>query len=428
MTGMTKRSRRRNAAHFPVATVAAYGPDNTRATKLVVSILRGSEDSEPRMMRTWTTETADVRSDPNVTAETAAFISGCRVKQTVQADRIIGCPHEEGVDYPMGRTCPRCPFWAGIDRFTHEPVSVPLSSMTAQDVLRVLAEDAAEYEEALASADAHRQALVSPLLDALDRGMADPIGASKQDASIFSYALYLLAKWREPRAYPYVIRWLSLREEEPFAIAGDIVTQDGARILAAVCVGNLEPIKALILNRHADEYGRSAGVTALALLAAWAEVPRTQVIDWFLWLAREGLEREPSAVWDSLAADCADIEALEVFPELRRAYDDGLIDPRSVGRSELDAVETMPPGEMVRKTRERRPPIDDVAAATAWWDRSSPDGEDEDDLLPNEEDGWNERGGGYTEVAEPYRAPPKVGRNEPCPCGSGKKYKKCCGR
>ena len=23
--------------------------------------------------------------------------------------------------------------------------------------------------------------------------------------------------------------------------------------------------------------------------------------------------------------------------------------------------------------------------------------------------------------------PPKVGRNDPCPCGSGKKYKKCCG-
>ena len=25
------------------------------------------------------------------------------------------------------------------------------------------------------------------------------------------------------------------------------------------------------------------------------------------------------------------------------------------------------------------------------------------------------------------RASPKVGRNDPCPCGSGKKYKKCCG-
>ena len=26
------------------------------------------------------------------------------------------------------------------------------------------------------------------------------------------------------------------------------------------------------------------------------------------------------------------------------------------------------------------------------------------------------------------RETPKVGRNDPCPCGSGKKYKKCCGR
>ena len=41
-------------------------------------------------------------------------------------------------------------------------------------------------------------------------------------------------------------------------------------------------------------------------------------------------------------------------------------------------------------------------------------------------------GGGGT-VAEaparkPVRAAPRVGRNDPCPCGSGKKYKKCCGR
>ncbi|MDY3365198.1 MAG: SEC-C metal-binding domain-containing protein [Prevotella sp.] len=28
---------------------------------------------------------------------------------------------------------------------------------------------------------------------------------------------------------------------------------------------------------------------------------------------------------------------------------------------------------------------------------------------------------------EPYITAEKIGRNEPCPCGSGKKYKKCCG-
>jgi preprotein translocase subunit SecA len=32
------------------------------------------------------------------------------------------------------------------------------------------------------------------------------------------------------------------------------------------------------------------------------------------------------------------------------------------------------------------------------------------------------------EKAKPVRTGPKVGRNDPCPCGSGKKYKLCCGR
>ena len=30
------------------------------------------------------------------------------------------------------------------------------------------------------------------------------------------------------------------------------------------------------------------------------------------------------------------------------------------------------------------------------------------------------------EVTEPVHSGPKIGRNDPCPCGSGKKYKKCC--
>jgi preprotein translocase subunit SecA len=41
--------------------------------------------------------------------------------------------------------------------------------------------------------------------------------------------------------------------------------------------------------------------------------------------------------------------------------------------------------------------------------------------------------GGDNAVAEPVIAPvlndgPKVGRNDPCPCGSGKKYKHCHGQ
>ena len=307
---------------------------------------------------------------------------------------------------------------------------MPLPPMSAEAVLRTLAEDQPDARaDALASADAHREVLVDRLLDALERGLADPLGASPEDASLFSYALYLLAKWREPRAYPHVIRWLSLPEEEPFDIAGDVVTQDGGRILAAVCDGNLEPITALIVNQQADEWGRSAGAAALTLLAAWGDIPRQVVIDRLMWLVQEGLERESSIVWSELAVESVDIEALEIFPDLRRAYDDGLIDSQVIGRTELDEVEAMPRGEMVRRTREHRPPIVDVWAATAWWDRRPRDGDADDDRSPyGDDDDWAAGGDDYVEVTEPYRAPPKVGRNAPCPCGSGKKYKKCCGR
>ncbi|MCK9434451.1 MAG: SEC-C domain-containing protein, partial [Candidatus Cloacimonetes bacterium] len=35
--------------------------------------------------------------------------------------------------------------------------------------------------------------------------------------------------------------------------------------------------------------------------------------------------------------------------------------------------------------------------------------------------------GGAELKTRPVQVAPKVGRNDPCPCGSGKKYKKCCG-
>lgn len=53
----------------------------------------------------------------------------------------------------------------------------------------------------------------------------------------------------------------------------------------------------------------------------------------------------------------------------------------------------------------------------------------------NETPKWILLGNSSEEIArqeeaarQPYVAQPKVGRNDPCPCGSGKKYKQCCGR
>jgi hypothetical protein len=203
-----------------------------------------------------------------------------------------------------------------------------------------------------------------------------------------------------------------------------VSTQDGARILAAVCDGDLEPIKRLVLNRDADEFSRGVAVAALALLAVWAEVPRNTILDYFVWLAHEGLERRTNYVWGALAAESADIEALDVFPDLRRAYDEGLIDPQVIGRTELDDVEASPRGAVLERMKERHPPIDDVAEATSWWarfGRLASHRRAEELALAAAREFDN------TATVEPYRAPPKVPRNEPCPCGSGKKFKKCCG-
>ncbi|MCL2193529.1 MAG: SEC-C metal-binding domain-containing protein, partial [Treponema sp.] len=49
----------------------------------------------------------------------------------------------------------------------------------------------------------------------------------------------------------------------------------------------------------------------------------------------------------------------------------------------------------------------------------------------DEDGGGNEDDDDFSEMedATPFvRESPKIGRNVPCPCGSGKKYKKCCGK
>ena len=45
-----------------------------------------------------------------------------------------------------------------------------------------------------------------------------------------------------------------------------------------------------------------------------------------------------------------------------------------------------------------------------------------------ERDGWKFEDGELVGETPIVREEPKIGRNDPCPCGSGKKYKKCCGR
>jgi hypothetical protein len=106
---------------YPVGTIAFYGPDDRRATKVAVGIVT-REDAEPDFLERWYTEDGDLRFDEEITRQIRAFLSQHNVVSVAAVDRIIGCPHEEGIDYPSGTSCPQCPFWASRDRFTGERI------------------------------------------------------------------------------------------------------------------------------------------------------------------------------------------------------------------------------------------------------------------------------------------------------------------
>ena len=117
-----KKAARKNRQDFgPVASIAFYGPNSDFASKVVVGISR-SGSSDVDILERWFSEERDVRSDQNIGDQVLQLLREHEVQSCAVTDGIIGCPHEEGIDYPEGKSCPHCPFWAGRDRFTHQRI------------------------------------------------------------------------------------------------------------------------------------------------------------------------------------------------------------------------------------------------------------------------------------------------------------------
>jgi hypothetical protein len=110
-----RKKAKRGMRGWPIGTIAFYGPNLSQATKVVVSVIK-FEHAKPEL-RTWILEHGDVRSDPTIAGEILEHLEGNRVLSVAMSDGIIGCPHQEGIDYE-GKWCPVCDFWRGRDRFT----------------------------------------------------------------------------------------------------------------------------------------------------------------------------------------------------------------------------------------------------------------------------------------------------------------------
>jgi hypothetical protein len=90
--------------------IAQYGPDDRTITKLVASVIP-SPGADPTALKRWSG--TRVASDPKVAEAIDDFLRSHGARMKLTAVGVIGCPHEEGEDFPEGSDCPFCPFWKG---------------------------------------------------------------------------------------------------------------------------------------------------------------------------------------------------------------------------------------------------------------------------------------------------------------------------
>ena len=286
--------------------------------------------------------------------------------------------------------------------------------------------------EAMEAAIARREESIPHLLHAIEWAEANPDGANNADPPYMMhlYAIYLLAQFREPRAYEPLVRLA--RHPAIDGLLGDTIGEDLDAILAAVCGGDTRLIEELIEDDNMNEWVRGAAVRSLAALMC-AHIRSSEDISGYLGrLLRGRLTRNPSFVWDAIVAVCVDLRMAEHLDAIRTAYDEGLADP---GVDRFEDVKRIIVSRRGAETADRYEDdyrmIDDAIAAMEKWICFKPDsarnaasrdddGDPKDAKLVKAD--WD-----YQPPEPIVRDVPKIGRNDPCPCGSGKKHKKCCG-
>ena len=96
-------------SQFPIGTIVYYGPDDKLTTKIVAGVV--NEEETEAIIERWVA--TDVTTNPKVQKEIERFFRKHGVTRVGISDGNVGCPHEEGKDFPVGGDCPFCPWWKG---------------------------------------------------------------------------------------------------------------------------------------------------------------------------------------------------------------------------------------------------------------------------------------------------------------------------
>ena len=273
--------------------------------------------------------------------------------------------------------------------------------------------------------------LVARLTDVLER----PQEWTGDRSPVF--LIFLAAEFRETRAHEPITGLLRLPDDLSHRLLCDTITTRAPTILADTFGGDPGPLQALVEDAAAGPFERGAGLYAVAILVSRGRWDRAAVLDWLKTLAAQ---LDPNAdIEVSFANAIVDtalaLEAWELREFVLGLYERGLADPMYV---EPEYVQE----QLVAEGKKDPPPdwlsrtITDAWEEVSHWAYFDPEQAKDrwaapyDDSLPPplDLDPVSKAEDLPVEPPKPYIAPFKPGRNDPCPCGSGKKFKKCCGK
>jgi hypothetical protein len=294
--------------------------------------------------------------------------------------------------------------------------------------------------EVVQAARARREDVAPHLVRVIADLARDPHPAIDDgDYVLHLHAIYLLAEWRDPRAYRPLLQLAAW----PQAIVDEVLNSSGeylGQALASVCDGDVQPLIDLARDPMASIWIRNDALDALRIRALEGDADIEAVRKVLTALAEAeasacAADAERDKRWLSLLVNqLTDAGAADTLPSIRTWFDAQLIDETFI---DLEFVESqIGESDAIRLAGLRkfnRGYIRDAVAEFGSWLCFSEKFRNEH-AAAAESEGWDEDDAGgidedaVLEVPAPYvRAAPKVGRNDPCPCGSGKKYKKCHG-
>jgi hypothetical protein len=241
------------------------------------------------------------------------------------------------------------------------------------------------------------------------------------------YAMFLLAQFREIRACPLVVRFALLPGDLLDSLCGDFITQDLGRVLASVCGGELRGIQSVIENEKADQWARGAALSSLVTLVAAGQKSRDEIVSYFASLFRGKLVRCRSNVWDALVSFSSDLYPAELLRDIELAYKYGLVDDYFIGLDDIKRDFALGKDQALARLAgdPHHRMVEDTVKEMGWW-ACFRDGRPQQVKSAR---AVSAKANLQPVAASPQikSTKPKAGRNESCPCGSGKKYKKCCG-